>query len=255
MAENWWPYGLTEAETLAELEYIRNTGTHKWHPTEDRTEVVFEHGLVDRDFELDPPWWLTTEGNKRLGASHRKRGPTAGTGKAGRHKATKKKATKKKVKKALTRAEFDEVRGVVASQAANMVDDGAYSSVADAWDSAADTVEDSLRTQTLAEWMEDTYVSISDTWTKADVTKAIGLPTYKAYLESISGAPAKKKATTPAEKRKLTASTETGKRESRIGKKKKKKKTKKTPSCSDLPSLSELDRLACLKAASRGPHQ
>ncbi|MEE8385949.1 MAG: hypothetical protein V3S01_08530, partial [Dehalococcoidia bacterium] len=92
MAENWWPDDLTEVETLGELEHIRSTGAPKWHPTEDRAEVVFEHGLVDRDLERDPAWWLTVEGNKRLGASHRKRGRAPGPGRAGRRRAKNKSA-------------------------------------------------------------------------------------------------------------------------------------------------------------------
>ncbi len=110
MAENWWPDDLTEVETLGELEHIRSTGAPKWHPTEDRAEVVFEHGLVDRDLERDPAWWLTVEGNKRLGASHRKRGRAPGPGRAGRRRAKNKSAQSRAhspvSRRALTQAEI-----------------------------------------------------------------------------------------------------------------------------------------------------
>ena len=91
-------------------------------------------------------------------------------------------------------------------RAENMVEDGGYSSVAEAWDSAADSVADSLRTQTLADWVEENYlVSLSfvDTRTRADVAKAIGFPNYKQYRESLPVTRAKRKPNTKRAKAKV----------------------------------------------------
>ena len=64
----WWPAEATESESTATLLEIHQQGS----PEDlDLGELIYEHGLADRDMMQDPPWWLTPLGSRHSGLSAR----------------------------------------------------------------------------------------------------------------------------------------------------------------------------------------
>ena len=60
----WWPAEATESESTATLLEIHQQGS----PEDlDLGELIYEHGLADRDMMQDPPWWLTPLGSRHSG--------------------------------------------------------------------------------------------------------------------------------------------------------------------------------------------